>query len=64
LKKIAKEKGNGEKKAPSHLNKKPENKSFSKILLDVLENPKNECDHFKSDLGFFPCSWIFQKFKQ
>jgi len=56
LKKIAKEKGNGEKKAPSHLNKRPENKSFSKILLDMLKNPKNECDHFKSYLGLIPCS--------
>ena len=56
LEKIAKEKGNGEKKAPSQLNKRPENKYFSKILLDMLKNPKNECDHFKSDLGLIPCS--------
>ena len=61
MKKIAKEKEMGKRKALNELNKKARNKSFSKILLDVLKNPKNECDHFKSDLDLIPCSLIFLK---
>jgi hypothetical protein len=53
---LQKKKELGKRKALNELNKKARNKSFSKILLDVLKNPKNECDHFKSDLGLFPCS--------
>jgi len=56
LKKIAKEKELGKRKALNELNKKARNKSFSKILLNVLKNPKNEWNHFKSDLGLIPCS--------
>src|SRR4051812_8566191 len=56
MKKIAKEKEMGKRKALNELNKKARNKSFSKIILDVLKNPKNECGHFKSDLGLIPCS--------
>ena len=63
-KKIAKEKELGKRKALNELNEKARNKSFSKILLDMLKSPKNECDHFKSDLGLIPCSLIFQKSKQ
>src|SRR3954463_14999535 len=49
------------RKALNELNKRARNKSFSKILLNMLKSPKNECDHFKSDLGLIPWSWILKK---
>jgi hypothetical protein len=61
---LQKKNQNGEKKALLNFIKRARNKLLSKILLNMLKSPKNECDHFKNDLGFFPCSWIFQKFKK
>ena len=49
---------------PDELIQKARNKSSPKIHVWVLKIPINVCDHMKIDVVEFPCSWIFERFKQ